>query len=78
MRFPMLSEMARDILAIPKSTVALESTFSTGGRVLNEFRTSLSPQVVEAVICCEDWLRDILVTPFITDEEDIPEEEQNE
>ncbi|CAN1289823.1 Zinc finger BED domain-containing protein RICESLEEPER 2 [Linum perenne] len=68
--------MARDILAIPISTVASKSPFSTGGRVLNDFRTSLSPQVFEALICCEDWLRDSPVTPFITDEEDIPEEEQ--
>ncbi|CAN1300173.1 Putative AC9 transposase [Linum perenne] len=78
MRFPILSEMARDILTIPISTVASESAFSIGGCVLNDFRTSLSPQVVEAVICCEDWLRDSPVTPFITDEEDTPEEEQNE
>ncbi|CAN0873599.1 Zinc finger BED domain-containing protein RICESLEEPER 2 [Linum grandiflorum] len=76
-RFPILSEMARDILAIPISTVASESAFSTGGRVLNDFRTSLSPQVVEAVICCEDWLRSSPVTPFITDEEELLEDEQD-
>ncbi|CAN0839165.1 Zinc finger BED domain-containing protein RICESLEEPER 2 [Linum grandiflorum] len=76
-RFPILSEMARDILAIPISTVASESAFSTGGRVLNDFRTSLSPNVVEAVICCEDWLRSSPVTPFITDEEELPEDEQD-
>ncbi|CAN0873597.1 Zinc finger BED domain-containing protein RICESLEEPER 2 [Linum grandiflorum] len=69
--------MARDILAIPISTVASESAFSTGGRVLNDFRTSLSPQVVEAVICCEDWLRSSPVTPFITDEEELLEDEQD-
>ncbi|CAL1407401.1 unnamed protein product [Linum trigynum] len=34
---------------------AFESAFSTGGRVLDSFRTSLSPEVVEALICCEDW-----------------------
>ncbi|CAI0546435.1 unnamed protein product, partial [Linum tenue] len=34
-----------------------ESAFSTGGRVLDSFRTSLSPEVVEALICCEDWIR---------------------
>ncbi|CAN1749920.1 Putative AC transposase [Linum perenne] len=78
MHFSILSQMARDILAIPISTVASESAFSTGGRMLNDFRTSLSLQVVEAVICCEDWLRDSPVTPFITDEEDTHEEEQNE
>ncbi|CAN0913177.1 Zinc finger BED domain-containing protein RICESLEEPER 2 [Linum grandiflorum] len=75
--FPILSEMAREILAIPISTVASKSAFSTGGRVLNDFRTSLSPQVVEVVICCEDWLRSSPVTPFIADEEELPEDEQD-
>ncbi|CAI0428082.1 unnamed protein product [Linum tenue] len=57
MKYPIISEMARDILAVPISTVASESAFSTRGRVLDSFRTSLSPEVVEALICCEDWIR---------------------
>ncbi|KAL4581977.1 hypothetical protein LXL04_006513 [Taraxacum kok-saghyz] len=56
-RFPVLSQMARDILAVPISTVASESTFSTGGRVLDSYRTSLSPKVVQALICTQDWIR---------------------
>lgn len=56
-RFPFLSLMARDVLAIPVSTVASESAFSTGGRVLDPFRSSLSPKIVEALICTQDWLR---------------------
>ncbi|CAN1233197.1 Putative AC transposase [Linum perenne] len=52
-----VSEMAKDILAVPISTVASESCFSTGGRVLDNFRSSLTPHVVEALICAEDWLR---------------------
>ncbi|GJU19766.1 zinc finger BED domain-containing protein RICESLEEPER 2-like protein [Tanacetum coccineum] len=55
--FPILSLVARDILAIPVSAMASESTFSTGGRVLDSFRTSLTPQIVEAFICCQDWIR---------------------
>nr|GFC68739.1 zinc finger BED domain-containing protein RICESLEEPER 2-like [Tanacetum cinerariifolium] len=55
--FLILSLVARDILAIPVSTVASKSTFSTGGRVLDSFRTSLTPQIVEALICCQDWIR---------------------
>ncbi|CAN0843228.1 Zinc finger BED domain-containing protein RICESLEEPER 2 [Linum grandiflorum] len=54
---PILSEMANDILAVPISTVALESCFSTGGRVLDDFKSSLTPAIVEALICAEDWLR---------------------
>ncbi|XP_074302385.1 zinc finger BED domain-containing protein DAYSLEEPER-like [Silene latifolia] len=56
-RYPKLSLMARDVLVIPVSTVASESAFSTGGRILDSFRTSLAPSTVEALICARDWLR---------------------
>ncbi|XP_050238141.1 zinc finger BED domain-containing protein RICESLEEPER 2-like [Mercurialis annua] len=56
-RFPILARMAQDILAVPISTVASESTFSTGGRILDAFRSSLTPKIVEALICGQNWLR---------------------
>lgn len=56
-RFPILSLVARDVLAIPVSTVASESVFSTSGRVLDAFRSSLTPAIVECLICTQDWLR---------------------
>ncbi|KAF2310785.1 hypothetical protein GH714_017196 [Hevea brasiliensis] len=49
--------MVRDILAVPASTVASESAFSTSGRVLDAFRSSLTPKIVEDLICAQDWLR---------------------
>ena len=55
-QYPLLSKMARDILTIPLSTVASKSTFSVGGRVLDAFRSSLKPDIVEGVICLRDWL----------------------
>ena len=41
-----LSQIARDVLAIQVSTVASESTFSIEGRILDPFRSSLSPKMV--------------------------------
>ncbi|KAJ0559990.1 putative HAT dimerization domain, ribonuclease H-like superfamily [Helianthus annuus] len=55
-RYPTLARMARDFLTIPVSTIASESTFSASGRVLNEHRSSLGKDTVEALICTKDWL----------------------
>ncbi|KAL0303301.1 UNVERIFIED_CONTAM: putative AC transposase [Sesamum radiatum] len=56
-KYPILSKIAKDVLAIPVSTIASESAFSTSGRVIDAFRSSLSPKMVEALICTQDWLR---------------------
>nr|GEV08489.1 hypothetical protein [Tanacetum cinerariifolium] len=57
-RFPVLSLLARDVLVISISMVASESVFSTGGSVLDAFRSSLTP-VVKSLICTQDWFREI-------------------
>ncbi|XP_074288140.1 zinc finger BED domain-containing protein RICESLEEPER 2-like [Silene latifolia] len=56
-RFPVHARMARDVLAMPISTVASESTFSAGGRTLDRFRSSLTPKTVQGLICAQDWIR---------------------
>ncbi|KAL0533128.1 hypothetical protein IC582_030343 [Cucumis melo] len=43
-RFEVLGRMARDILSISVSTVASESAFNTGGRVVDSSRCSLAPK----------------------------------
>ncbi|KAA0038068.1 transposase [Cucumis melo var. makuwa] len=55
-RFEVLGHMARDIFAISVSTVASESDFSTGGHVVDSSRCSLTPKIVEALICTQNWL----------------------
>lgn len=57
MKYKILSKMTLDILAIPISTVTSESTFSAGGRVIDEFRSRLNEESIEALICGGDWLR---------------------
>ena len=52
---PVLSLVARDLLAAPASTVSSESAFSSGGQVINIHRHSLKPETVEACICLKDW-----------------------
>lgn len=37
------SHMASDILTVPLTSVALESTFSSGERILNKWRSSYLP-----------------------------------
>ena len=55
-KYPTLQRIARDILAIPVSTVASESAFSTSGRLLSPHRSKLHPKTVEALMCAQNWL----------------------
>ncbi|XP_050379504.1 zinc finger BED domain-containing protein RICESLEEPER 3-like [Argentina anserina] len=55
--YPVLSKLAKDIFAIPCSTVASENAFSLRDRVVDPFRASLTPRMVEALVCTSDWLR---------------------
>ncbi|KAK5804141.1 hypothetical protein PVK06_031790 [Gossypium arboreum] len=56
-RYNELSLLAYDLLAIPISTVASESAFSMGKKVITLLRSSLKPKTVQAVVCLDDWMR---------------------
>ncbi|KAH9705537.1 BED-type domain-containing protein [Citrus sinensis] len=55
-QYPILAELAKDILAIPVSTVASESAFSAGGRFLSPHRSKLLPDTLEALMCAQNWI----------------------
>ncbi|KAJ3687865.1 hypothetical protein LUZ61_017029 [Rhynchospora tenuis] len=56
-KYPVLARLARDVLAVPISTVASESAFFYAGRTLSPTRSSLNDESVEALICAQNWLR---------------------
>ncbi|KAK1381887.1 hypothetical protein POM88_019622 [Heracleum sosnowskyi] len=66
-KYPVLSEMARNVLSVPVSTVASESAFSTRGRILDSYRSSLRPKTVEALVCAQNWLRSKESMPDLRD-----------
>ncbi|KAL4371374.1 hypothetical protein AHAS_Ahas06G0159400 [Arachis hypogaea] len=76
-RFPILGNMAREVLAIPVSTVVSESAFSTGERVLDPYRSSLTPRMVEALVCTGDWLKEDLFSALDDDGEVLQQVDQD-
>ncbi|KAL9268872.1 Zinc finger BED domain-containing protein [Drosera capensis] len=56
-KYPTLSMMARDILTIPLSTVNPDSVFDTVRKEMDPYRSSLRPEILEALFCAKDWLQ---------------------
>ena len=79
-KYKVLSCIARDVLAVSVTTVASEAAFSIGGRILDPFRSSLSPKTVEALICLKNWLSEshqpIIVMEYM-DEQEVLETSEN-
>jgi hypothetical protein len=55
-KYPTLQAIARDVLAIPVSTVASESAFSTSGHIVSPHRSRLHWTTLEALMCARSWL----------------------
>ncbi|CAN0925568.1 Putative AC transposase, partial [Linum grandiflorum] len=51
----------RDLLAVPVTSVASESAFSSGGRLLDPHRSRLHFGTVEALMCTRSWIKDDLM-----------------
>lgn len=56
-RYPVLSMMARNVLATPMSKLSSEFAFSTERRMLDRDWSSLNPETVQALMCSQDWIR---------------------
>ncbi|CAA0814090.1 Unknown protein [Striga hermonthica] len=56
-KFPVISRMAKEVLACPASTVSLEQVFHTGGNILSEKQSTMSPDCLEAQLCLGDWIK---------------------
>ncbi|XVF56160.1 hypothetical protein PTKIN_Ptkin06aG0095000 [Pterospermum kingtungense] len=56
-RYKILSLITRDVLAIPISTMTSGSAFSMGDRILDPFRSSLDPKMMEALVCTQNLLK---------------------
>jgi len=70
-KYPVVSRMARDVLAAPASTVASESAFSTSGRIVSDYRSRLTSKRVQALVCLQDWLRAEGLSDIKLSEDDI-------
>ncbi|CAN0903363.1 Putative AC transposase [Linum grandiflorum] len=57
-KYPTLHRIAKDILAVPITSVAFKSAFSFGGRLLDPHRSRLQPSTVEVMVCCRSWIQD--------------------
>ena len=60
-KYPVLQAIARDVLAIPITSVASECAFSSGGRLLDPHRSRLHHATVETLMCTRSWLQNDLL-----------------
>ncbi|KAL6581668.1 hypothetical protein OROMI_007591 [Orobanche minor] len=49
----------KGVLSIPITTVASESTFNVGGRVIDKKRASMRRDTIEVLLCAGDWIKEM-------------------
>ena len=52
-KYPALSKEVNDVLSF--NYFAPDSTFSTSGGILHPYQQSLSPKMVDTLICAQSW-----------------------
>ena len=76
---PVLAAMARDFLAIPASSASSERAFSFARRTVTEWRSSLAPETIRALLCLKSWNKIKHNDPDeLSDDEDEVEDAQEE
>lgn len=50
-KYKILSKLENDMQDVPIPNVASKSTFSTGGRVIDEYHSRLNKESIETLIC---------------------------
>ena len=52
-----MAKIAKQILACPVSTVAVEQAFSAGGNILDETRSNMTPESLEVQAFVDYWTK---------------------
>lgn len=55
-KYPILENIARDVLVVLIFMVVFEYPFSAVCRVINECKSSLTHSIIKALICTKNWL----------------------
>ncbi|PMD40291.1 hypothetical protein L207DRAFT_399823, partial [Hyaloscypha variabilis F] len=53
--FPIITQIARDYLAIPATSTPSERVFSMAGNLVSKKRTRISSENVRYVLCLRSW-----------------------
>jgi len=56
-QFSIMAIIAKQILASSVSTVTVQQAYNAGGSILDQTCLSMSPDLVEAQACLDDWTK---------------------